>query len=672
MSLSDQLKNLEHLVSNAMGTALEDAERTLSNQIGKLSSLVQQRAEEQAVDRLHDAVARIDQSANQTEALSALLEEAGHYSSRSALFLTFVNEVRGWASFGFGEPIQGLSSVSIDTTEAPFSSFCATPSAQPLSAEECDPICQALEGEGAEAGVLIPLVLRNRVAAALYADRTDANETFVPSALALLVHATALHIESQGVRGALSSPALSSLGSHLELWDPDATESAASTQTDSPTDSTPPPALPTEPETNEEAATEVEGLTAFEPEEEQPTEVPDEVPTDAPGPLDTTAPETIEEEVIEPIESGPTAEPADESSELAAPAPDPSVDEVAEVPVSEATVRISREMMDSYIQSPVLEEPETSEAVPEPPMEPVDEIEEPEEPLAAIDDTPSAPDMDPYDPSLSEVEDLEVADWSEVAEPAEPLPELGEPPTALDVVDDLEPLEVADFEVSEVVELETEAEVISVAPETSPELPPSETAEIQPLEIPSEPEMPNVVEFRGPDEPLATADDDDDDLADESTVLLDRSALLEEAAKQESEPEPIVEAPAPPPPKPKPSVGSTQVTPPDDLEGPGWAFRPEDPSPGAPEGVDEETAALHEEARRLARLLVSEIKLYNEEQVEDGRRSGDIYSRLQDDIERSRQMYQDRVDSRVGNDVDYLKQELVNILAAGDDNALGM
>ena len=37
--------------------------------------------------------------------------------------------------------------------------------------------------------------------------------------------------------------------------------------------------------------------------------------------------------------------------------------------------------------------------------------------------------------------------------------------------------------------------------------------------------------------------------------------------------------------------------------------------------------ALHEEARRLARLLVSEIKLYNEEQVEEGRRHRDLRRR---------------------------------------------
>ena len=82
--------------------------------------------------------------------------------------------------------------------------------------------------------------------------------------------------------------------------------------------------------------------------------------------------------------------------------------------------------------------------------------------------------------------------------------------------------------------------------------------------------------------------------------------------------------------------------------------------------------ALHEEARRLARLLVSEIKLYNEEQVEAGRRNHDIYERLREDIDRSRQMYDERVDPQILRSTDYFYQELVRILASGDSKALGI
>jgi hypothetical protein len=122
------------------------------------------------------------------------------------------------------------------------------------------------------------------------------------------------------------------------------------------------------------------------------------------------------------------------------------------------------------------------------------------------------------------------------------------------------------------------------------------------------------------------------------------------------------EPPAPPPAMP----GTAEVKPPTDVDGPGWAFATTRVSVGPGE------EAVHEEARRLARLLVSEIKLYNEEQVEEGRRNRDIYERLKEDIDRSRQMYEERVDERIRLTTDYFYQELVRILAAGDSKALGI
>ena len=57
-----------------------------------------------------------------------------------------------------------------------------------------------------------------------------------------------------------------------------------------------------------------------------------------------------------------------------------------------------------------------------------------------------------------------------------------------------------------------------------------------------------------------------------------------------------------------------------------------------------------EEARRFARLLVSEIKLYNERAVLEGREHGNLYERLRDDIDRSRQMYEERIPQDVRSD----------------------
>jgi hypothetical protein len=93
--------------------------------------------------------------------------------------------------------------------------------------------------------------------------------------------------------------------------------------------------------------------------------------------------------------------------------------------------------------------------------------------------------------------------------------------------------------------------------------------------------------------------------------------------------------------------------------------------PELPVEVSEEERRLHNDARRFARLLVSEIKLYNEQKVKDGRSGGDLYDRLREDIDRSRQMYDKRVAPPVAARHDYFHQELVNTLAEGDPNKLG-
>ena len=80
----------------------------------------------------------------------------------------------------------------------------------------------------------------------------------------------------------------------------------------------------------------------------------------------------------------------------------------------------------------------------------------------------------------------------------------------------------------------------------------------------------------------------------------------------------------------------------------------------------------HEEARRFARLLVSEIRLYNEQAVQDGRAARDIYNRLKEDIDRSREMYEQRVPADVRSGSNYFYDELVRILADGDPDALGL
>ena len=76
-------------------------------------------------------------------------------------------------------------------------------------------------------------------------------------------------------------------------------------------------------------------------------------------------------------------------------------------------------------------------------------------------------------------------------------------------------------------------------------------------------------------------------------------------------------------------------------------------------------------ARKLARLFVSEIKLYNEKLVAEGRAAGDLYARLKDPIDQSLVAFGRRVPEAVRAEFDYLHDELVRQLAEGDASKLG-
>jgi hypothetical protein len=84
-----------------------------------------------------------------------------------------------------------------------------------------------------------------------------------------------------------------------------------------------------------------------------------------------------------------------------------------------------------------------------------------------------------------------------------------------------------------------------------------------------------------------------------------------------------------------------------------------------------EEERLHLDAKRFARLLVSEIKLYNEQRVAEGRSHRDLYVRLKRDIDRSREMYEKRVSPTVSHRVDYFHDEVIRILAENDPTMLG-
>ncbi|HEY0564169.1 MAG TPA: hypothetical protein VGC88_01220 [Terriglobales bacterium] len=91
-------------------------------------------------------------------------------------------------------------------------------------------------------------------------------------------------------------------------------------------------------------------------------------------------------------------------------------------------------------------------------------------------------------------------------------------------------------------------------------------------------------------------------------------------------------------------------------------------APAPPVSAEDE---LQRKARRFAKLLVDEIKLYNPAKVSEGKQHGDLYMRLREDIDKSRETFRLRYGTTPAWSGGCFEEELVRNLADGDRDAMG-
>jgi len=95
-------------------------------------------------------------------------------------------------------------------------------------------------------------------------------------------------------------------------------------------------------------------------------------------------------------------------------------------------------------------------------------------------------------------------------------------------------------------------------------------------------------------------------------------------------------------------------------------------TPEAPaSSISTEDQDVHRKAQRFARLLVDEVKLYNQAKVAEGRKNKDLYDRLKDAIEKSRATYQKRYGNTVAASGNYFQHEIIRSLAEDDLSIMG-
>jgi hypothetical protein len=74
---------------------------------------------------------------------------------------------------------------------------------------------------------------------------------------------------------------------------------------------------------------------------------------------------------------------------------------------------------------------------------------------------------------------------------------------------------------------------------------------------------------------------------------------------------------------------------------------------------------LIQEAKRIARLIISEIKLYNQEKIAKARNKREVLELLRNDLIRGKQHYNTRIASKLPMGPDYFMESVKDILLTG-------
>ena len=197
---------LEQVVANAVTQALQDHIPQLQAQIVQRVLAVVPSRGSQVQDDAQDgsnamvqAVSSIHAGSTQKEILRALLDAGSKYCSRIALFVVKAGAASGWQTRGFGQE-EAVKDFSLDLGSGPAADSYRSRMAKSTNiAEMGKPFVQHF-GSPADGRILIlPLVLKDKVAALVYADG-GASGKLNFSSLQLLVIATSAWLEVISLR----------------------------------------------------------------------------------------------------------------------------------------------------------------------------------------------------------------------------------------------------------------------------------------------------------------------------------------------------------------------------------------------------------------------------------------------------------------------------------------
>jgi hypothetical protein len=199
---------IEEAVTESIDYRLQGLQESLSARvmIAVDALMKEQQSSEDSSEKVNSAVIAIQAVSSQVDVLKSLLEGATHFSSRIALFILRGQLAIGWQAQGF-EKNETIKTVSLDLGSGLLKIVMDSHAPAKVLIEAFDPkFVSVMNGFPEGECIVVPLIVRGKVAALLYADSGTEGAEINQCALELIARAAGDWIELQALRKAAGTP----------------------------------------------------------------------------------------------------------------------------------------------------------------------------------------------------------------------------------------------------------------------------------------------------------------------------------------------------------------------------------------------------------------------------------------------------------------------------------
>ena len=209
MTQSSTIRDLvESIVAQTMDAHVRPLHDDIVEQVvAAVEPVANVTAKESSTPLLRSAIAAIENATQQTDILVALLDGTTSFSGRAALLILRGTSAVGWQARGFDNN-DVIKTVKIDVSSGVIAGVVQQCSSALIAPNQFDVRFFATFGAPArDEAVVVPLVVRDKVAAVVYADSGTRAQGMDAAAIELLVRAAGSWIELHALRKAAGLPA---------------------------------------------------------------------------------------------------------------------------------------------------------------------------------------------------------------------------------------------------------------------------------------------------------------------------------------------------------------------------------------------------------------------------------------------------------------------------------